>query len=205
LTDLLGANLSGGQIWHQQVHQAFQVVFNMARSHKAPYLDVQRCLKTLPPIKFLQLFWSELVAAASLGELESCRRIATFVLTIPQDSTTPPVLPIFLHIILPSLIADADKQPPPEQTMSVELMVTIISSVLNAAIHLEWAMSSASGNDCLLLGQSSTAASRRLALDLRRNRKSNASNMILQRLSSSQSLVANFPAFMSELGTRECL
>ena len=164
-------------------------------------MDIQRCLKTLPPIKFLQLFWSELLAAASLGELEACRRIATFVLTTPQDSNMPPVLPIFLHIILPSLIADTDKQPPPEQTMSIELMVAIISSVLNAAIHLEWAMKSALGEDRLMLGQSSTAASRRLALDLRRNRKSNVSNTIVQRLSSSPSFVANFPVFKSELGT----
>jgi mediator of RNA polymerase II transcription subunit 5 len=173
----------------------------MARSHKAPYLDIQRCLKTLPPIKFLQLLWSELQAAANLGELEACRRIATFVLTTPQDSNIPPVFPIFLHIILPSLIADADKQPPPEQTMSVELMVAIISSVLNATIHLEWAMKSASGEDRLVLGQSSIGASRRLASDLRRNRKSNVSNMIMQRLSSSQSFAANFPVFMSELGS----
>ena len=85
--------------------------------------------------------------------------------------------------------------------MSVELMVAIISSVLNAAIQLEWAMKSALGEDRLVLGQSSTAASRRLALDLRRNRKSNVSNMIIQRLSSSQSFVANFPVFMGELGS----
>ncbi|KDR85067.1 hypothetical protein GALMADRAFT_218149 [Galerina marginata CBS 339.88] len=189
-------------IWYQQVQQAIQRAFSMARSHKPPFLDVRRCLKTLSPIKFLQLFWTELVASASLAELEACRRIATFVLTIPQDSNTPPILPIFLHLVLPSLIVAADLQQPPEQTMTIELLVAIISSALNAAVHLEWAMRSAtvSGDECLVLGQSSAAMARRLAQDLRRNRASHVSGMILQRLAFSQSFVANFPAFKGELG-----
>lgn len=175
----------------------------MARSQKPPSLDLRRCLETLPPIKFLQLFWIELVTAASLGELEACRRLATFVLTMPQGSTIPPLLPIFMYIVLPSLISAADKQTAPEQTMTMELLVAIISSVLNAAVHLEWAMRSASAseNDRLVLGQSSAAMARRLAQDLRRNHKSPVSGMISQRLASSQSFVANFPAFISELGT----
>jgi mediator of RNA polymerase II transcription subunit 5 len=173
----------------------------MARSHKTPFLDIRRCLKTLPPIKFLQLFWNELVATASLGELEACRRIGTFVLTMPQDSTVQPILPIFLFIVLPSLIASADKQQPPEQTMTTELLVAIISSVLNAAVHLEWAMRSASKDDRYVLGQSSGALARRLALDLRQNRISVVSGLVLQRLASSPPFVANFPAFIGELGT----
>ncbi|KAF8973994.1 hypothetical protein BDZ97DRAFT_1777866 [Flammula alnicola] len=183
--DLLIANLPGGQIWYQEDQVAVQRAFGMARSHKAPFLDVRRCLKTLPPIKFLQVLWTELVTAASLGELEACRRIATFVLTMPQDSTTYPILPIFLHVVLPSLITNADRQQPSEQTMTMELLVAIISSVLNAAIHLEWAMRSASGDDRLVLGQST--------LDLRRNRTSVVSGLVLQRLASSQSFVANSP------------
>jgi len=135
-----------------------------------------------------------------LGELEACRRIATFVLTMPQDATVPPILPIFLFVFLPSIIANADNQQPPEQTMTIELLVAVVSSVLNAAIHLEWAMRSASADDRLLLGQSSAALARRLALDLRRNRTSSVSVLILQRLTSSPPFVANFPAFVGELG-----
>ncbi|KAF8168029.1 mediator complex subunit Med5-domain-containing protein [Crassisporium funariophilum] len=198
--DSLVTTLSGGQIWYQQVQQAVQFAFKMARSHRAPHLDVQRCLKILPPIKFLQLFWTELVASANLGELEACRRIATFVLTMPQDSSIHPLLPIFMHLVLPSLIADADHQQPSEKTISVELLVAVISSALNAALHLEWAMRSVSGDDRLVLGQLSTPMARRLAVDLRRNRGSDVSNMILQRLASSQSFVANFPVFIGELG-----
>lgn len=156
----------------------------------------------LQPIKFLQLFWQELVASASVGELEACRRIATFVLTMPQEPAglgPPPVLPIFLHLVLPSLIATADRQQLAEQTTSVELMLAIIASVLTMAAHLEWAMRSAASDDSPVLGQSSGAMSRRLAGDLRRaSPKSVVSALIMQRLSSSSSFVATFPAFASE-------
>jgi len=140
--------------------------------------------------------------AANMGELEPCRRIATFAIASPQDSTVHPVLPIFLHIVLPSLVATTDMQQPPEQAMSVELLVAIISSVLNAALQLEWAMSSISTDDRLVLGQSSTGMARRLAVDLRRNRSSAVSKMILKRLGSSPPFIANFPVFKSELGAK---
>ena len=199
IIESLVMDLSVGQISYQQVQQAVQTTFIMARSHKPPYLDVRRCIKIVPPIKFLQLFWTELVASANLGELEACRRIATFVLTMPQDSTVCPLLPIFMHIVLPSLVAGAGRQQSAEQAVTVELLVVTISSVLNAALHLEWALRSVSGDDRLVLGQLSTAMARRLAQDLRRHRDRDVNSMILQRLASSQSFVANFPNFISEL------
>ena len=122
------------------------------------------------------------------------------MLTLPQDATIPPVLPIFLFVSLPSIIANADTQQPAEQTMTIELLVAVVSSVLNAAIHLEWAMRFASSDDRLVLGQSSAALARRLAMDLRRDRTSSVRTIILQRLTSSPSFVANFPAFVGELG-----
>jgi len=172
----------------------------MAKSHKPPFLDVRRCLNTVSPVKFVQLLWGELSAAASLGEVEACRRIATFTLAVPQSSTTPPLLPIFMHLVLPALIASADAKQNPEQSMDIELLVSITSSVLNGAVHLEWAMRSVPESR-LILGQSSAAIARRLALDLRHNRTSHVSNIIFQRLSSSASFVANFPAFINDLGT----
>ena len=195
---MMDLSTAGQQISYQQVQQAVQTTFIMARSHKPPYLDVRRCIKMVPPIKFLQLFWTELVASANLGELEACRRIATFVLTMPQDSTVCPLLPIFMHIVLPSLVASATQQQPPEQAVTVELLVVTISSVLNAALHLEWAMRSGD-SDRLVLGQLSTTIARRLAQDLRRNRSRDVNSTILRRLGSSQSFVANFPIFISEL------
>ncbi|KAF4623014.1 hypothetical protein D9613_001873 [Agrocybe pediades] len=198
--DSLFANSSTAQISHQQLQQAIQRAFSLARSHKPPSLDVRRCLKTVSPIKFVQLLWGELSVAASSGETETCRRIATFVLAVPQDSTIPPLLPIFMHFVLPALIATADRKQNPEQTMDTELLVSIVSSVLNAAVHLEWAMRGIPDGR-LALGQSSNAIARRLSLDLRRNRRSPVSGIIFQRLSSSPSFVANFPAFINDLGT----
>ena len=104
-----------------------------------------------------------------------------------------------MHIVLPSLVAGASRQQPPEQAVTVELLVVTISSVLNAALHLEWAMRSLSGDDRPVLGQTSNAMARRLAQDLRRNRSCDVNSTILQRLASSQSFVANFPSFISEL------
>ena len=174
----------------------------------------------LPSIKFLQILWAEIQVAANMGEFEACRRIAIFVLTTPivdGKSMTHhhPLLPIFLHVVLPGIIAEADRlQPQEEQTMRVDLIVAIVSSLLSSAMHLEWALRSVSIPDqqqqqsgppsptvVPVLGQTSNGMARRLALDLRRNRTSEVSKTILQRLAASHPFVANFPVFKSELVT----
>lgn len=187
------------QIWQQYPQRALQNVFLQARSHKTPVLDVERCLRMIPVTKFLQIMWMELFESAKLGEMESCKRIATFVLTMPRCSNVPPLLPIFMHLVLPSLIAAADRQQAQEQNISVELFVAVISSVLSAALHLEWAMVTVYGNDRVPLGQASSAVARRLAADLGSKRRSPTSQNIVQRLVASQSFTANFPMFIAEL------
>lgn len=144
--------------------------------------------------------WTELVTAANQRELEACRRIATFVLATPQGPTIPPLLPIFLHIVLPSLIASADMQQPSEQDMTVDLMVATIASTLNAALQLDLSQIAVVGSaeDQLVLGESSAAMARRLAIDLRRSRSSHVSNVILQRLSSSPAFIGSFSVFKSD-------
>ncbi|KAF9460835.1 mediator complex subunit Med5-domain-containing protein [Collybia nuda] len=178
--------------------QLVQNAFALARLGNAPFIDVERCIKSMPPSKFLQLLWSELLASASLGEMENCRRIATFVLTMPRSSNAPPLLPIFLHSVLPSIIAEVDEQPG-EHTMIVELLVTVVSSVLTAALHLELAMRSVAKKHDFVLGQPSTTMARRFATDLRERKTGHSSRAIAQRLASSQSFVANFPVFMGEM------
>ena len=200
LADLQSSLSAGAQIaWQDHPRQAIRDALAMARSGKGPMIDIERCIKVTPPSRFLQLLWSELIISASLGEMEACRRIATFVLTMPRSSNTPPLLPTFMHIVLPSLISTIDRQHPPEQTVNVELLVTIVSSVLMAAMHLEWALRSVSGEHRFVLGQPSAAMARRLATDLRARKYSHTSGTIAQRLTSSQSFVANFPVFMGEL------
>ncbi|KAF9056240.1 hypothetical protein BJ165DRAFT_1522179 [Panaeolus papilionaceus] len=208
--DTFMTNFSESQIWYQQVQEAIQTTFSVARSQKAPSLDVRRCLKTLSPIQFLQLLWAELLSIAGSttsstgipgGDLEACRRISTFILTTPQEPPIHPLLPIFMHIVLPSVVIETDQLPPSEQPVRVELLVAVISSSLNAALHLEWALRSAAGNDRLVLGETSGAMARRLAGDLKRNRRSETSKIVLKHLAASQSFVANFPVFVTELGS----
>lgn len=199
-TLLVAQSPSAPAPWQELPRQSIRDAFAIARTGKASFLDIERCIVTTSPSKFLQLMWSEMVVAASLGEMEICKRIATFVLATPRSPTTPPLLPIFLHVVLPPLIATIDHQQPPEQTMNVELLVTIVSSVLTAALHLEWAIRSTSGEHRSVLGQPSTSMARRFVNDLRARKKSYTSGTVVQRLASSQSFVANFPVFMGDLG-----
>ncbi|KAJ4486235.1 hypothetical protein J3R30DRAFT_3655453 [Lentinula aciculospora] len=181
--------------------QAIQTALNMARTNKLPSIDVERCLKVVSPSKFLQVLWSELVVVATVPpEIEHSRRLAVFILTTPRPPTTPPLLPIFLHNIVPSLITHIDRQPEQTMTMSAELLVALVSSVLTAAMHLELVMQSTSVKPQVIFGQSSSAMARRLVSDLRTCKFSYTSSTLAQRLSSSQSFLANFPVFM-ELGT----
>ena len=184
--------------WQDQPRQAIRNALAMARAGKAPFLDMNRCLLVIPPSKFLLLFWSEISIAAGMGESESCRRLAIFVLTTPRSSNSTPLLPIFLHTVLPLLITTIDRQQPPEQTINIELLVNMISSVLITAVHLEWAFRSVCNNQHYVLGQSSAAMARRLACDLRQRQKSLTSRSVAERLASLPSFVTNFPGFIGE-------
>ncbi|KAJ6604728.1 mediator complex subunit Med5-domain-containing protein [Mycena vulgaris] len=186
----LGSQIPG----QSQPRQAIRDAIAKARGSKAPVLDVERCIKTCGCEKFLRMLWSELLTPASLGETDICTRIATFTLTMPRPSNSPPLLAMFLNILLPGLISTIDNRQVAEQTVAIELLGSIVSSILTASLHLDLAFSEASRP---VLGQPSVAMSRRVATDLRfrAKKQSNASKMILQRLSSSQSFVANFPVF----------
>ncbi|KAF9015279.1 mediator complex subunit Med5-domain-containing protein [Cyathus striatus] len=183
-------------VWQEYPKHAIQDAFLMSKSQKAPKLDIEKCLTMTSPSKFLHLLWTEMMTSASLGELEVCKRIATFVLTTPRTSGIPPLLPIFIHVVLPSLIVAIDRQQTSEQTVNIELMATVISSVLTSMLHLEWAIRSVSGHHRPVLGESSSSVARRLAHYLQRRTHSTVNGMIIQRLASSQSFVANFPMFL---------
>ncbi|KAG6334298.1 hypothetical protein ID866_4795 [Astraeus odoratus] len=175
----------------REIHDAF----TLARERKAPRIDVTRCLTITTPTKFLLLFWSELGIAAGRGEIETCRRLATFLLVTPK-SGVPPLLPLFVYNVLPILIARTDQQAG-DSNMSTDLLVTVVSTALSAALHLEWAIQTVCNEHRSLLGQPSAMIARKLASDLRAQRaSSNTSAAILQRLSASSAFVTNFPVFM---------
>ncbi|KAG6812477.1 hypothetical protein H0H92_002584 [Tricholoma furcatifolium] len=185
--------------WETEPRQLIQLAFNMARAGKAPSIDVEHCLKVVSPTAFLHLLWSELAVCASVGEMEISRRIATFILTMPRSSSTPPLLPVFLHVVTPSLIFAMDQQQTSEQTMKVELLVTVISSALTAALHLELGIRPVPGEPQFLLGQSSSGMARKLADDLRKGRD-RTSRMVRQKLAASLSFAANIAVSINELG-----
>ncbi|KIL70756.1 hypothetical protein M378DRAFT_183349 [Amanita muscaria Koide BX008] len=180
----------------EQPRQVVRNALAMARAGRGPVIDVERCLGITPPSKFLDMLWSELVEAASLGETERSRRIATFILIMPRCSSIPPMLPIFIHLIVPMLIGRIDQQQTSEQALPTELLVSIISSALTAALHLEWAVQRVTSEHRTFLGQTSAAMARRLADELRARQSSQVSSAVLQRLAASQTFVANFPVFI---------
>ncbi|KAG1761900.1 mediator complex subunit Med5-domain-containing protein [Suillus occidentalis] len=159
----------------QEIHDALA----LARRHKAPRIDSS-------------------AVASSLGEMETCRRLATFVLAMPRQlSSAPPLLPIFMYNVLPYLITAIDQQQATEKGMNTQLLVTIISSALTAALHIEWAVQTVCQEQRFVLGQPSAAVARRLAADLRAQKhRSSTSATILQRLGSSPAFVTNFPVFV---------
>ena len=107
-----------------------------------------------------------------MGWLEVCRRVGVFVLTMPMrgvwvgepgDSPaaqqqqgggsevvverkrrrgSPPLLPVFMHLVIPSIIHYIDnlKATVQDQTNLIEILTTIVFSSLTAALHLEWAL-----------------------------------------------------------------
>ncbi|KAH7915833.1 mediator complex subunit Med5-domain-containing protein [Hygrophoropsis aurantiaca] len=186
--------------WLDLPHRELREAFALARARKAPRIDLDRCLAIMSPIKFLYILWSELTAAASLGEVETCRRVATYVLSMPRAPGAP-LLPVFMYNVLPVIMATMDQQQAAEKTMNVELVVAVVSSSLTAALHLEWAFQTMDDEYGRVLEQSSAIIARKLATNLRA-RTGSASNIgssILRRLSSSPSFVANFPVFIIDI------
>ncbi|KZT72740.1 hypothetical protein DAEQUDRAFT_743398 [Daedalea quercina L-15889] len=170
------------------------------RAGKAPAFDLDRCLLATTPARFLSILWRELIAAATMGEMDAARRLATFIMTTPRHSHSPPLLPIFLHAYLPGIVAGADSLPPSEQAITVELIVSVVASALTAALHLERALLTVCNQPNPVLGQSAAAMARNLGSELRSTAHGhNTSSVITQRLTSSPAFVTNFPTFMAEL------
>ncbi|TFK57207.1 hypothetical protein OE88DRAFT_1671027 [Heliocybe sulcata] len=189
------ADLNRALPWVDQPRGAIRDCLQAARNGKAPALDIDRCLLILSPIKFLRLLWSELLVAAYEGGIEVCRRVATYALTMPRSSNSPPLMPVFLHVVLPSLITAIDQQPPTNQGMALELLVSVISYTLTASLHTEWALHTVCGDDRPVLGQSTAGMAKRLSNELRR-KSSPTAEIVAHRLGSASSFVANFPMFV---------
>lgn len=181
--------------------QSRRAIQDALQSGKAPFLNVAACLVETPAIEFLQTFWLELNMPIKTDAIaDAAKRLAVFVLATPRALPTPPLLPIFLHNVLPSLIDKFDNSNLGQaMTGDLELLIAIISSSLMAALQLEWALYTTSGEQVFPLGSSSTAMASRLALDLRHRKSSSKGKLIAQRLTSSQTFVTSFPVFKTEI------
>jgi len=204
-----------------------------ARVQKVPSINVTRCLASSQPTQFLHMLFSELSRAAlgmglvGVSETEAVRSLATFVLSFPRTwaSSSPPLLPLFVHVVVPKLIATVDQQPPNEKSVNTELLASMLSSALTSALQVELALQTVRGlnsTDVPVLGQPIASMARRLATTLRSLSHSStekilgkniigshpsqvttagassAAAAILQRLTASSIFVTNFPTFMAQ-------
>jgi mediator of RNA polymerase II transcription subunit 5 len=194
------ANSSSPQ-WVDQPRRAIQNALNLIQSGKPPSLNVAACIIETPVTEFLHILWLELNMFIKRGMTpDAAKRFAIFVLATPRAPPMPPLLPIFLHNILPSLI---DKFDNPNLGQAIvgdlELLIAIISSSLMAALQLERALYTNSGEQVYPLGSSSSSIARRVALDLRHRKSSSKGKLIAQRLTSSPTFVTSFPMFKTEI------
>jgi mediator of RNA polymerase II transcription subunit 5 len=186
-----------------QTPRAIRNALALIQSCKPPFLNVAACLADTPAAEFLQTFWLELnMFIKTDATADAAKRLAVFVLATPRAPRTPPLLPIFLHNVLPSLIDTFDSLKLGQTTGVVgdlELLIAIISSSLMAALQLERALYATSGEQVYPLGSSSSSMASRLALDLRHRKSSSKGKQIAQRLTSSQMFVTSFPVFKTEI------
>jgi mediator of RNA polymerase II transcription subunit 5 len=180
--------------WDEQPAHAIHTALADAHAARAPMLDLARCLRIAPPTRVIHTLWTECLVTASVGGLPIARQLATFVLCTP--GTGPPLLPLFLFLVLPQLLISIEQQPPHEQAVSIELLVAILSSSLTAALHLEM-ISGSEGENHMAGADITISFSAKLARDLRgKEKKSSVIRMILQRLASMHAFSSHFPMFL---------
>ncbi|KAH9064223.1 mediator complex subunit Med5-domain-containing protein, partial [Lactarius vividus] len=179
-----------------QPRRAIQNTLALIQSGKAPSLNVAACLVETSATDFLQTLWLELNLSIKAGmTIDAVKPLAVFILATPRGTLSPPLLPVFLHNVVPSLIDRSDNP----ITDDLELLIAIVSSSLMAALQLERTLYTTSGQKIYPLGSSSSSMARRLAVDLRYRKSSPKGGLVAQRLTSSQTFVTSFPVFKTEI------
>jgi len=184
--------------WLDPPRNSIRDAIAAARTGKAPSFDVARCVLVAGPTRVISILWDEVSTAAQMGSLEIGRRLATYALLCPPSGRVPPLLPLFFGSFMHTLLSRIDKDKPAEQTINIELLVAVISSSLTGILHFEWALRVGETQAEVRhpVGQPSVTIAKRLAIDLKRS-KSSTADIVMQRLSSSPSFVANFPMMVS--------
>jgi mediator of RNA polymerase II transcription subunit 5 len=112
---------------------------------------------------------------------------------------------VFLFVFLPGLLSRVDTLAIADQSVNVELLVSVVAFSLTALSHMEWALRVVEGDkrqggsqkpEIRVMGEPSASLALMLATELKKS-KSPTASVVLQRLSSSDPFVANFPMFAS--------
>lgn len=116
----------------------------------------------------------------------------------------PPLLPIFLNRVLPGVLSSAAHKAA-EQAVTIELAVSLVSSALSCLLQFERAFRSLHGESRPILGESSVSLARRFASFLKSSRRSGNTvcASVAQRLEASKPFTANFPLFVSDMGSKD--
>lgn len=196
-------NIKEQGAWLHEPRNIVRHALASADAGKLPTFDIARCLSMTNVRTFFDFAWREMLAAASIGKIEICRRFAT-VLLAPTSGTSmesctpsvPPLLPLFLHAYIPSLLVWIDNQPSTsDQNLSVQLLAAIVVSALTFAAHFERALLSSSTmtTEGGVKGPIPCSAMvRKLRIDLRKL-KGWSALQLFQKLSTSSTFVSTFP------------
>ncbi|GJJ08870.1 hypothetical protein Clacol_003090 [Clathrus columnatus] len=204
-------NIKEPGAWLHEPRTLIRHALALASTGKVPTIDISRCLSMTNVRTFFDFTWREMLAAADMGGIELCRRFAT-IMFAPTSGTSmesatpsvPPLLPLFLHAYVPSLLVYIDGQSPNDQNLSVQLLAAIVVSALTFAAHFEKALvgmnsglsenvgggGGGGGNKTSL---PCSAIARKLRIDLRRL-KGPSALALFQKLSASSTFISTFPS-----------
>ncbi|EJT97818.1 hypothetical protein DACRYDRAFT_111335 [Dacryopinax primogenitus] len=122
--------------WSDNCQTAIREAFTSAHLNRATTLDVDAYLSVLRPPEFVHILWDACVSGASMGAMDGCRIVSSFLLSGLRSPASPPLLPYFLLVFVPTLLVDLDRQTPPQST-TLDTLVTIITSACHLSFQLE--------------------------------------------------------------------
>ncbi len=106
----------------------------MASEGGTPIINVTQSVRILGYHGFISLLWMELKSAVLAGDLVRPRQLGLIALSFPPPPPYLPLLPIFIHNVLPDLASSHSLL---EKAVLVDLLVAIVASSLLMTMHFE--------------------------------------------------------------------
>ncbi|KAG8812133.1 mediator complex subunit [Serendipita sp. 399] len=168
------------------------------RSNRPAALDVPLCLHLLGAAEFVMKLQTELYPSSQFGDAETYRRISVHALchTCLQGPDQPWLLPVFLFLTLPNLLARVSIQ----DTGYIEALAGVITSSFRLSLALDKAFSPAPSSSSFSSSSEPSALlcqrfSQSLKKWMARGGETNSARLLYKTLQSSQPFVAQFPHF----------